>query len=613
MEILKNNLEALKKSRYDIYSVIKDADFDYDKEIACCKAAKNNEAIITYQYLDREEYLNSKYNPANEVQKYMSELLDMPDESILVMFGMANGQFAKEFITKKKNNTMCVIYEPSIEIFMTVLNNIDITDLIDEAIIVVKGINDTFYSYCLSKTIQSYNMSTNKILALPKYATIFAKDYEDVHREYCEHLERFAIITNTAINVGKDVCANDIHNMLYLGGCRSARDYVDYFPEDLPVIIVSAGPSLANNIDELKKARGKALIVVVDTAINKAYASGIVPDMVSTIDYVKPIKYFEAKGLDEVPILLEMDVNYKVLDFLRPKNAIFASSDSLVWDDAFKKAGGEIYSVDAGGSVATFTIANMISWGFKKIILIGQDLSFPGNVEHVGEAAQKFDDDSYKYMQVDAIGGGKILTRKDFYAYIKWIEETAFMYNDVEIVDATEGGALIGNTTVMTLSAAIEKYCTKEYDIAGLIGGVRRLFVDGDEGIIYDKFISMKDNLNEIKAIMDDVSKECKVAYEMLSNRDFNKTKLQIINEKMTKADELLLESEERSLINKYITSSEFSFTKDLFVEEDDEIKEAIRLYEKSEAYYRDIADAVPEIVSIIDECMIQYKEKMRG
>ena len=61
-------------------------------------------------------------------------------------------------------------------------------------------------------------------------------------------------------------------------------------PREMPAIIVSAGPSLNENIEELKKAKNKAFIIAVDTAMKPLLRNGIIPDMYAIIDGTKPLE-----------------------------------------------------------------------------------------------------------------------------------------------------------------------------------------------------------------------------------------------------------------------------------------------------------------------------------
>lgn len=137
-------------------------------------------------------------------------------------------------------------------------------------------------------------------MALPIYQTRFPEGYDRYKQIIKDKYEYYRIQTNTLIKVGKQIGLASISNMRFLPNCRSGADYKDYFPEDVPAIIVAAGPSLQKNVDLLKKAKGKAITIVVDSAINTVMAHGVMPDFVITVDTNKELKNFTAEGLADV-------------------------------------------------------------------------------------------------------------------------------------------------------------------------------------------------------------------------------------------------------------------------------------------------------------------------
>jgi len=604
--IYQKNLEALRKSRGDIY------DYMVSKECKCCddkikiEQAKNGEPIIIYKHEDNDIVFNSTYNPSKEAERFLKDEISMPDESILIMFGISNGSFAREFITKNTKSATCLIYEPSVELFINVIHNIDISDIImsDKVLLVVKGINDELFNYSLSKLVQIHNVKTNKHIVLPKYGELFNEEVADVVKTLNEQYDRITAESNTGTAYGKKTCVNSIFNMKYLRGCRSGRDYVNHFPEDMPVIIVSAGPSLEKNIDLLKEAKGKALILVVDTALPKVMRRGIKPDMTISVDYSKGWHHFTTEGTNEIPFIADIDTNHDILNLVKPKHIIFDSADSLVWSNLFQKVGSDIWQIDEGGSVSTAAIAHMMAWGFKRIILIGQDLALTGNRVHADDGANSAAKLTWDTTYVKDAEGNDILTRKDYCIYIRWIEDMAYKYSDIDIIDATEGGAFKKNTRVMTLREAIDTYCTKEYDIEGLVLGTKRLFEGEDFGLVFDALKSMKSNFINLRKLLKEGAADCRKGSIMLSGGDFNVKELKRINAFIGKLDDKLMDSKEQIYLAKYVSNADVEFADDIYVEEEDDIKESIRMYDKSEEYYTKVADAIPEIVDIIDRCI---------
>ena len=82
--------------------------------------------------------------------------------------------------------------------------------------------------------------------------------------------------------------------------------------EEYPAFIVSAGPSLDKNIDELKNIKGRGVIMAVDTAIKPLLKKGIVPDIVASVDPHKPLELFEIEGVQNIPMLVDIDYNYRI-------------------------------------------------------------------------------------------------------------------------------------------------------------------------------------------------------------------------------------------------------------------------------------------------------------
>ncbi len=609
--VYENNLKALCDKRPDLYEAIVN-EFEYDDSLVVVEEAKNKEKIIKYCKDGKNTYLNSTYNPSKEAEKYMMDVIGMPDEAVLTIIGLANGCFIREFLNKNNNNVHCVIYEPEPAVFMNVIKFIDISDIIasDRVFLVVNGIDEPHFNVAMSAMIQIYNRRSNVHMILPKYAELFPEQCKWVQAILNEQYDRIKAESFTVTSFGEKTCKNGIYNMLHLPGCRSGRDYVEKFPEDLPVIIVSAGPSLVKNVELLREAKGKALILVVDTAIPKVLSRGIVPDMIISVDYGKSLKHFKVDGLQDVFFLADMDTNNAVLDFVKPENIIFNSSDSLLWDRIFKEAGSEIYTIESGGSVSTAAIGHMISWGFRKIILVGQDLALTGNKIHADEGETKPEDIGWATTYVKDLDGNDILTRKDYRNYIRWIEDIAYQFKGIEIIDATEGGAFKENTTIMTLREAIDTYCTKEYDIDGLLRSVPRLFEGESRHIVIDSLLELRSNMRNLRKQFVNGAADCRMGALMLERADYNIKELKRINAFIDKLDKKLLASEERIYITKFVADADIELADDMYVQEEDDIKESIRMYKKSEKYYQSIADAIPKILTVLDDCIDKFQEK---
>ncbi|MCM1398906.1 MAG: DUF115 domain-containing protein [Clostridium sp.] len=599
MSIYDKNLEALFINNQMIYEYLY-SDMITDEKHVKIEAAKNGELIVVSQGI----YLNSRYNPTGEAEKYMQDVAKLPEEAVLVMFGLANGAFVRAFLNMNQKDIHCLVVEPDIEIFTQVMKNIDISDLLSDNRfqLVVYGINDNKLELLISGLLKSYNKNTNQHIALPKYGQLYPRELNAMVTVLNERYNRQKIEYNTAVHAGVTASKNSLHNAKFFKNCKSSDDLIGKFPIDMPAIVVSAGPSLAKNVHLLKQAKGKAFIICTDTAINAVWDTGIKPDIVVGVDYEKPLELFMSRDLSNVPFLADTEFNTQILEYLQPKNLFFSTCDERTWRKLFIKAGSNLTSIDSGGSVATVAIGCLVKWGFKKIILIGQDLALTGNKEHVGDTEEvtEFDERCYKFLE--GIDGDLLPVRFDFLIYLRWIEDLAVKNEDIEIIDATEGGIKKKNTSVMTLQAAIDKFCKKTYDIDAILESVPRLFTGKSEGLIVDEIKQMSSELRAVKDDFDKAAEYCKDGSRILVSGCYDIKRLKEINAFIGNVDDTFVNSNVAFLVNKFMAQAEEEMADDFYLEEENDIDEAVRMYNKSESYYKMLSDAIPELVSILDE-----------
>lgn len=607
--LYEDNLSVLKSKYEKVYDTINDGfEISVSDKISVETSRKGGQVVV-YHMQERDIYLSSKYDPVNEANKYMSEYFRMPDESILFMYGLSNGSYVREFIQNTKKNVKCIVYEPCVEVFMQVMKNINIKDILelDRVYLVVKGINDEDFSLVVGRWLQLYNKDTNKVIAAPKYIDLFNENYTLFIQEIKELYEKFYICSYTDIDFGKTYVMNGLHNMGFLAGCRSAMALKEKFPEGMTAVVVSSGPSLEKNVALLKDIKGKAFIFATDSAVRQILNIGIKPDAMITIDPKKSVDLFKADEIGDIPFFVEMYANTEVLKYVKAKNLYFFSSDSVVWSNLFEKVGSEILNIGTGGSVATAAIANLILWGFKRIILIGQDLAFTGNRIHAGEDAIEISEDDNRFMTVTDINGNDVWIKKDYYIYLKWIENIALRYSDIEFIDATEGGAFKKNLKQMTFRDAIDKYCTSYYDnISDILLSPPRLFTGEDIQLVKDALGDMKCNFENMRKQLLDCRDDCIKGKEILESGKININELKRINASIKKTDELVENSDETAFLKKYAAEYEADMMADMYNEETDDIKETIRMYEKSRKYYDGILKVLPELIKLTDDSITQ-------
>ena len=153
-----------------------------------------------------------------------------------------------------------------------------------------------------------YFVLPNYEILFPEEAVVFMKTCRDVALRALSRYETNILFAGVMVK-------NLFANARYLCDGYKTTQFVEVIPKDIPGIVVAAGPSLNKNIKELKKAKGKAFICAVDTAIKPLIKEGIIPDMFAVVDALKPIELVKMEEARQIPLLTTLNASPEVLEY----------------------------------------------------------------------------------------------------------------------------------------------------------------------------------------------------------------------------------------------------------------------------------------------------------
>ena len=269
-----------------------------------------------------------------------------------------------------------------------------------------------------------------------------------------------------------------------------------------PAIIISAGPSLDKNIAELSRAKGRALLICVGSALKPSLSQGIRPDLIVDVDArPKHLKKFEGINEDARDIALAADpILYPpILKMFKGLKLIASYGHPIMdWIQSHLEFGDlEFSTLRTGGSASTVAFDLARRMGADPIIFIGLDLSFSGdNIyaqgAHLDERLKRgyLEDGSFLMEDVE---GKQVATNRRMALYLKWLEDE-IAHTSSTCINATEGGVLKKGVILMELSRAIDEYCQKTLKIEDFFDQARAYRPDVEidslkkdmEGFIYD-------------------------------------------------------------------------------------------------------------------------------
>lgn len=609
MTIYEKNLKQLKVYRNQLYNVIKkhnNSQESYINKIESCEA-KDGTKILVVELNEKKYRLNSYYNPKQEADRWVDQFKFNNTNCVISFFGFGNGIFVRSLARRINNSDIIVVYEPSIDIFLYVIKEFDISDIIENENIYffIKGINDVELQGVLNKIVDWSNLSSQILCCHPFYDQIFIYDYKNFLKKLNDNNTLTFINRNTAAIMGKASVKNTILNFKYIKESNAISDLYGIIPEDIPAIIVAAGPSLEKNIRDLKNAKNKSIIFATDRALDFLLDNDIEPDFIVTLDAIKPVKYFTSRENIVTPIFCKIESNSEILDFHKGKK-IWYDPHSF-FTNLYNKFNKKFKITNSGGSVATAAFSICIELKLKNIILIGQDLAYSGKFTHAGGVLDNgVSENSYTEL-VEDINGNMIPTRYDWKFFKLWFEDAIENYPEVNVIDATEGGAKIKGTKVMTLNRAISEYCKNEINCKDIMNGIPRTLNSEEFKYVKEYVKDAIKDLDELNSNLDKVVDICNKLLKASEIKKVNSKENQTLIKKLSDINKCIIEKPIYSLLDVYISDSSVNYLSTVYAfsgkEEDDQRNTfaiSLRMYNDMKSADKEIKCYLNELIEVL-------------
>lgn len=613
MGVFENNIAAIEKKYGFLAEKIREIDIDKVSERMGLAQAANGMVIPWVNYLGRAWRLNSMQNPQEAAEIY-ADRYQIRLYGIYFVFGFSDGRCVRELLNKCDDTNLIVVCEPDLELFAMVCHQFDICDLVEEKRVLFYLAEIGVDVEVILRQIVDYTRT--KLLEfciLPGYDVLYHDICEMFMDSVIERIRNEIVIKSTSISFDRLIPQHTLFhmkNMIYHKNIEQLRQALaDYDIKEIPVIIVAAGPSLDKNINTLKKAQGKAFIIVVDAALRTVLKAGIRPDLVCTVDPKSPNRFFEGIDLDDI-IWACTRTSRRWIAEQYGKNVFYYGSFYHRWNEILKKElGYAIPNFASGGSVSSEAFAISLYLGFRKIVLIGQDLAFTGGQSHTKEVIGTFgSNDEYIHrrhiVEVEGIDGAILETDFQMWYYKKWFEKVIQMnQGQVEVIDATEGGARIEGTVIQTLAETIEQKCKIELDIYELEKSIPTAFSVEKQQELLTKLKGMKQETVDFRQSIAEMIEKQEELFAMAKNHSASEREL------LEKLRDMMLQNEEiqqetmLDLVTMYAHKEEYEVGDKIYTEEN---MGAVELIEKSLLLYKGYENGAKLLEEDIDEFIMK-------
>lgn len=469
MNYYNKNLQLLRRSNPALYQLITAATPVYRADTTILPAAHN--AFVKTEL--GQCYLHSRYDREREWKKLLAET--NPDTQALILFGLGMGDSLPHIAGKFALLERLIVIEPNIDVFRAFLTRVNLAGTFASGLKVTFILNqpaDSTRAY-LHELIRRELYSAVAIVASISYRTLYRDYYQAVHTISLDAVRYTLVNLATRRFSLRKWLRNEWHNQRIP---RIELETVMRAIPPLPVVIVSAGPSLNKNIHLLAEAKERALVIAVGSAITILETHGIVPHFRMAYDGNEACQnVFAVIDSTKCPLIYGNTLYDKVLpDYKGKKIRMVLDSDRLT-QYLGKKRQKNSTLIRSGPSVANVAFDLAGQWGCPKVILVGQDLCYSGDRVHAPGAWDEKDRpciDKNALIKVKDMNQRDVYTSRAFLGMKTCFEELIRIHANVECINASEGGLTISGSQNKTLRQALDEDVPGRLNISALIDRV---------------------------------------------------------------------------------------------------------------------------------------------
>lgn len=609
MTLYEKNLKVLDKHYSKMDVLIKNAKENMNSDLIIYEEkSRDGEPILKVERNGRCCYLGGKRNNLEAARMWVKTLGKLETNAPVFMMGVGNSTYLKELVKQTEKRIAIIIYEPSLAIFLKFLECIDLEQMMEKHLVVfwvegLEGMNKKNMTDMLSRVLTYEMLSYSRYLILPNYDILFAQETVQF-MQICRNIAADEMIQFNTKRLFSNVLIKNLYrNAFFLCEGYKTTQLVEVIPRDVTGIVVAAGPSLNKNITELKKAKGKAFIIAVDTAIKPLIRAGIKPDMFAIIDAIKPVELVKMEEARDIPLITTLSASNDVLKYHRGMKFFFNEGFQFA-ERIFLRSKQPIGDVSCGGSVATTAFSLLYKIGINTIILVGQDLAYTNNRSHADGTFHEVmeEQDTSHFIMVEGNYEDKVPTAVDLKSFLDWynmyIEGCMNYRKGFRVINATEGGAKIKNTEIMTLKEAIEQTCVKEVDIKECLEKLSPMMDEAGKKWATDYLNGMPQDFDKLAVKAKEIRKVYEKLDKICSRKKIDTKEYLSILKKLKKQIEDIEKLSTYQLVSITLSEAKYILRGEQFLQENTMQKEGKEIARKGILYMENI-----------EQCSIAFKE----
>ena len=273
------NIEELNKNKYNLRAIQKLKNYQTKNDLYKIKLNKDN--LITVIYNDKP--LTSAYAPIEEAKRLINQNVKDSSSHIGIFLSIASFYHIDYFLSLNEDSE-AIIIEKDIEIVKLVFENIESKNLKRAIILLNEKIEDiiSFFNFYIAeenikKIIYIRHIRASNIKAENK------NYYDNIHTVLINNIKE-KLMSLTSNYYFAPIWARNIIYNLRLNKGYSIKTYKNILNKKIPLLLISAGASIDNYIEEIKELSKTHFILSLSHAFNTLIKNDIKADAIVSTD-----------------------------------------------------------------------------------------------------------------------------------------------------------------------------------------------------------------------------------------------------------------------------------------------------------------------------------------
>ncbi|MEK9773194.1 MAG: 6-hydroxymethylpterin diphosphokinase MptE-like protein [Opitutae bacterium] len=377
------------------------------------------------------------------------------------MTGFGDGSHIRQFIQNTAGGNYLFVTEKDPCLLKETFSRIDCSDFLanDRFLLGTGDCDDAFF-----KDLQAAAMLGLSDVSGLIFSPLHSVDegyYDNSRNEMIRQYLVVRPLIEVNLRTGINLQENTFENMPHMATSPDVGELANQF-EDLPFILVGAGPSLDDSIDFLKSIQDKAIIVTSNSPYRKLINSGIRPHLVVTADPLAPtLAGFRNVFLDDVPLACPFSAYPEIVRRFSGRILSWVTFSPIV--DTLKEYMGEKPGtpIMEQGTVSGCVLDLSRLLGCKKVIFVGQDMCVRADGKYYTDDSAYADSGSHFTNKMDGhkLPGNtlpEVVVEGRLFVYLKTFEKFISENPNVTYKNIAKTGVKIKGADYIEYSAALD-------------------------------------------------------------------------------------------------------------------------------------------------------------